>query len=124
MNGDQTGHPSVFVNTTGFQYYFNYLQDAMPPELHNYNNYVQLSAVRKAIHVGSMKWNNGDRVKMKFAAILWCQQFHSLYCLLYSWLLPSHTVSLNTTFQVEKELLNDFMQSVKPWIEELLEHYK
>ena len=26
--------------------------------------------------------------------------------------------------KVEKALINDMMQSVKPWIEELIEHYK
>ena len=63
MNGDQTGHPSMFVNTTGFNYYFNYLITEMPTELGYFDNYVQLSRVRKAIHVGSMKWNTGDEVR-------------------------------------------------------------
>ena len=26
--------------------------------------------------------------------------------------------------KVEKHLLTDFMQSVKPWVEELIEHYR
>ena len=62
MNGDQTGHPSIFVNTTGFHYYFNYLVTEMPSELSYFDNYVQLPNVRKAIHVGPMKWNTGDEV--------------------------------------------------------------
>ena len=86
MNGDQTGHPSVFVNTTGFEYYFNYLYDRMPTELHNYNTYVQLPEVRKAIHVGSMKWNNGDRVKQKKYATILLSEL-KLYYALHSWLL-------------------------------------
>ena len=66
MNGDQTGHPSMFVNTTGFNYYFNYLLTEMPAELSYYHNYVQLPKVRNAIHVGTMKWNSGDEVKRLF----------------------------------------------------------
>ena len=63
MNGDQTGHPSMFVNTTGFNYYFNYLVTRMPTELGYFDKYVQLPKVRKAIHVGAMKWNTGDEVR-------------------------------------------------------------
>ena len=63
LNGDQTGHPSMFVNTTGFRYYFNYLLTEMPSELGYYSSYIQLSKVRKAIHVGTRKWNTGDEVK-------------------------------------------------------------
>ena len=63
LNGDQIGRPSIFVNTTGFEYYFNYLLTKMPANLGYFNNYVQLPQVRKAIHVGTMKWNSGDEVK-------------------------------------------------------------
>ena len=63
LNGDQTGHPSMFVNTTGFRYYFNYLLTEMPSELGYYSSYIQLPKVRKAIHVGARKWNTGDEVK-------------------------------------------------------------
>ena len=66
MNGDQTGHPSLFANTTGFNYYFNYLLTEMPAELSYFHNYVQLPKVRKALHVGSMKWNSGDEVKFYY----------------------------------------------------------
>ena len=53
----------MFVNTTGFRYYFNYLLTEMPSELGYYSSYVQLSKVRNAIHVGTRKWNTGDEVK-------------------------------------------------------------
>ena len=55
----------MFVNNTGFNYYFNYLLTEMPIELGYFQYFVQLPDIRKAIHVGSMKWNSGDEVRYK-----------------------------------------------------------
>ena len=46
-------------------YYFNYLLTKMPVELGYFQYFVQLPDIRKAIHVGSMKWNSGDEVRQK-----------------------------------------------------------
>ena len=86
LNGDLSGHPSYFSNSTGFHYYFNYLITENPEDQGYYNNFLQLPNVRKAIHVGNLTFNDGQ--------------------------------------EVEKHLLLDVMQSVKPWIEDLIEHYR
>ena len=109
----------MFVNTTGFRYYFNYLLTEMPSELGYYSSYIQLSKVRKAIHVGTTKWHTGDEVSIflekfnqQLSFVIWIFQYiYQLY-------------NTKTFVQVEKHLLEDFMQSVKPWIEELIEGYK
>ena len=33
LNGDTTGYPSFFANTTGFNYYFNYLNTEEPKDM-------------------------------------------------------------------------------------------
>lgn len=86
LNGDLSGHPSYFANSTGFNYYFNYLITETPADFDYYNTFLQLDHVRKAIHVGNLTYNSG--------------------------------------VEVEKHLLADVMQSVKPWIQELIEKYK
>ena len=86
MNGDLSGHPSYYANSTGFNYYFNYLVTEDPEDQGYYNNFLQLPAVRKAIHVGNLTFNDGQIV--------------------------------------EKHLMNDIMQSVKPWIQDLMDKYK
>ena len=116
LNGDQTGHPSMFVNTTGFRYYFNYLLTEMPSELGYYSSYIQLPKVRKAIHVGSRKWNTGDEVKKLLEKFYQQLSFYKYIIL--------QLYNTEPCFQVEKHLLDDFMQSVKPWVEELIENYK
>lgn len=82
LNGDLTGLPSFFTNTTGFHYYFNYLETEEPKDMGYYPAYLELATTRRALHVGNLTYNSGE--------------------------------------QVEKHLLSDVMQSVKPWIEELI----
>ena len=63
LNGDLSGHPSYFANSTGYNYYFNYLMTDGPAEFEYMNHYVQLPAIRRAIHVGNMTWNDGKVVE-------------------------------------------------------------
>ncbi len=86
MNGDLSGHPSYFSNSTGFNYYFNYLLSESPKEFDFYPKFLQLPQTRKSLHVGNLPYNDGK--------------------------------------EVERHLVADVMQSVKPWVQELLEHYK
>jgi len=86
LNGDLSGHPSYFTNSTGFHYYFNYLVTKDPEDQAYYAKFLQLPQVRKAIHVGNLTFNNGQ--------------------------------------DVEKHLLSDVMQSVKPLVEDLKDHYR
>ena len=62
--------------------YFNILFDNEPVETGYYNNYLAEKAVRQAIHVGKMPYNDGSIV--------------------------------------EKHLIKDIMDTVKPWVEEIL----
>ena len=86
LNGDLSGHPSYFTNSTGFHYYFNYLVTKDPEDQAYYAKFLQLPQVRKAIHVGNLTFNDGQ--------------------------------------DVEKHLLSDVMQSVKPLVEDLKDHYR
>ncbi|KAJ9584274.1 hypothetical protein L9F63_021396 [Diploptera punctata] len=70
-------------DSTGFTFLYNYLK-AQDDGGDLMGEYVQLSEVRNAIHVGSQIFNTGDKVQMM--------------------------------------LKQDFMQSVKPWIEILLDN--
>ena len=84
VNGDfHSG--TVFYNSTGFTFYFNYLHDKEEGS-DAMGTYIQLAKVRKAVHVGNLT-------------------FH-------------------TDSKVEEYLLQDIMQSVKPWVEILLEEYR
>ena len=40
LNGDLSGHPSYFSNSTGFHYYFNYLITENPEDQGYYNNVI------------------------------------------------------------------------------------
>jgi len=82
LNGDMTKYPSLFANATGLTDYFSYIADASSPDEDNFATYVNLPAIRKAIHVGGLLFNSGA--------------------------------------EVEKNLMEDVMKSIKPWIEELL----
>ena len=87
LNGDKTGHPSYFANSTGFNYYFNYLMTETPADMAYYGPLLQLPRVRKAIHVGNLTYHDGAKV--------------------------------------ENFLLPDIMQSVKPWIQNIIDsNYK
>ncbi|CAH1392264.1 unnamed protein product [Nezara viridula] len=65
---------------------YNYIQNNNFTSGCDYDLYVQSDVVRKAIHVGSLTYNDGSKV--------------------------------------EEHLLNDSLQSVKPWVEILIEDYR
>ena len=46
LNGDLSGHPSYFTNTTGFHYYFNYLLTDQPADFDYYPKFLQLNQTR------------------------------------------------------------------------------
>ncbi|CAG4931554.1 venom serine carboxypeptidase [Colias croceus] len=85
LNGDLIEGKSIFYNMTGFEFYFNFLHTKDYFVKEDFGPMIQKSAVRKAIHVGNLKFNDGK--------------------------------------EVENHLKQDVMQSVAPWISELLDHY-
>ncbi|KAF2347083.1 Peptidase S10 serine carboxypeptidase, partial [Trinorchestia longiramus] len=80
LNGDTINTSSTFTNATGLTFYYNYLVEKEPADMGYYIEYVNQPAVRRAIHVGDLVFNDGK--------------------------------------EVEAHLIDDVMQSVKPWIEE------
>ena len=80
LNGDLTGHGSLFANVTGSNYYFNYLSTEEPADMGYYADYLEQASTRRALHVGNVSYADDAQ-------------------------------------QVEKHLLTDVMQSVKPWIQ-------
>ncbi|XP_071803134.1 probable serine carboxypeptidase CPVL [Asterias amurensis] len=56
------GENSFFNNVTGMTDYYNYLRTNSPADQGYFNNYLALPEVRKAIHVGNLTFNNGDKV--------------------------------------------------------------
>lgn len=63
INGDTVKAPSYFKNVTGLDFYYNFILSKAPEQLGYYNAFVQTSAVRKAIHVGKLTFNNGNAVE-------------------------------------------------------------
>ncbi|KAL1421165.1 hypothetical protein MTO96_023335 [Rhipicephalus appendiculatus] len=60
INGDTVSQPSYFKNVTGLDFYYNFLLSKEPEGFGNYHAFVDSPAVRKAIHVGNLTFNNGD----------------------------------------------------------------
>lgn len=89
LDGDLSGHPSLFKNITGFSNYYNYLVSNDSTNDYEFmGKYIQSDQVRKAIHVGTMPFNGGENPV------------------------------------VELNLIEDIMQSVAPWVSELLDNYR
>ncbi|XP_018496916.1 probable serine carboxypeptidase CPVL [Galendromus occidentalis] len=65
MDGDQLPYKSYFYNATGLDFYFNLLQSSAPPEFEYYPKFLQLNETRRAIHVGSLPFNDGSKVENK-----------------------------------------------------------
>ncbi|XP_004929002.1 venom serine carboxypeptidase [Bombyx mori] len=63
LNGDMLNGSSVFKNMTGFDFYFNYLHTKDYTQFEDFGPMLQRSAVRKAIHVGNLPFNNGTEVE-------------------------------------------------------------
>jgi len=68
LNGDTTGYPSFFANTTGFNYYFNYLNTEEPEDMGYYPAYLEKASTRLAIHVGNLTYNSGEEVEKHLLA--------------------------------------------------------
>lgn len=84
LNADQYEYGSLFKNLTGFDFYFNYLHTK--DSVDYMGKYIQMSRIRKAMHVGNNTFGDGK--------------------------------------SVEKHLKLDIMDSVAPWLSELLAHYR
>ncbi|CAG9865146.1 unnamed protein product [Phyllotreta striolata] len=64
LNGDLNDGKTLFKNLTGFDYYFDYLYTNSPNELQiDFSRFVQREDIRKAIHVGSLTFNDGNAVE-------------------------------------------------------------
>lgn len=63
LNGDTTGHPSFFTNVTGSTDYYNYMRSRAPSAFEYYGKVLARANVRKAIHVGNLTYNSGDKVE-------------------------------------------------------------
>ncbi|XP_055935766.1 probable serine carboxypeptidase CPVL [Argiope bruennichi] len=79
-------YTSYFTNYTDYQFYYNYLRTKEPEDFNYYKSFINLPQVRKAIHVGNLTFQNGEKA--------------------------------------QKNLLLDIMQSVKPEVTVLMNHYK
>lgn len=86
LNGDLINTTSYFTNVTGMKFYYNFLYTNGPDDFNYYPSYLALDDTRKAIHVGNLTYNEGNKVEMF--------------------------------------LVNDIMQSVKPWVATLMDNYK
>ena len=63
LNGDMIGEKSLFANMSGFDLYFNYLHTKDYTQSEDFGPMLQKTAVRKAIHVGELPFNNGTIVE-------------------------------------------------------------
>lgn len=63
LNGDMIGEKSLFANMSGFDLYFNYLHTRDYTQSEDFGPMIQKSAVRNAIHVGELPFNNGTIVE-------------------------------------------------------------
>lgn len=66
LNGDKlNGSLPYFKQVTGLDFYFNFLLTKAPASFAYYNTFVQLPQTRRAIHVGSLTYNDGSMVETK-----------------------------------------------------------
>lgn len=63
LNGDIIKEPSYFRNVSGLSDYYNFLRTEEPKEYDYYGNYLADPAVRRAIHVGNLTYNDGSIVE-------------------------------------------------------------
>lgn len=85
INSDEFPYGSLFFNLTGYKFYFNYLKTS-DDESEFYGKFLQSPEIRRALHVGSIPFDNGEEVR--------------------------------------KNMQQDMMKSVAPWVAELLSHYR
>uniref|UniRef100_A0A8C2XBI2 Probable serine carboxypeptidase CPVL n=1 Tax=Cyclopterus lumpus TaxID=8103 RepID=A0A8C2XBI2_CYCLU len=63
LNGDVDPYPSFFQNATGCTNYYNYMTCREPEDQEYFSQFVTLPAVRRAIHVGNLTFNDGSEVE-------------------------------------------------------------
>lgn len=91
LNGDMIGEKSLFANMSGFDLYFNYLHTTDYTQFEDFGPMIQKSAVRNAIHVGDLPFNNGTIVEehlkedvMKSVALWVSELLDHYYVVIYS----------------------------------------
>lgn len=106
LNGDLTANTgSYFKNATGLNYYYNFLLDTEPADFEYYNAYLGLSETRE---VGFLR-------DLSFVFV------YQTYGLFISQAIHVGNRPYNDGAAVEQHIVNDIMQSVRPWVEELLD---
>nr|XP_054767401.1 probable serine carboxypeptidase CPVL [Lytechinus pictus] len=63
LNGDLYPYPTFYYNATGSNNYYNFMMTTLPADTNYYNNYLALPEVRRAIHVGNLTYNDGNKVE-------------------------------------------------------------
>ncbi|XP_014392486.1 PREDICTED: probable serine carboxypeptidase CPVL [Myotis brandtii] len=63
LDGDLTTDPSYFQNVTGCSNYYNILQCTEPEDQSYYQQFLSLTQVRRAIHVGNRTFHDGSIVE-------------------------------------------------------------
>lgn len=63
IDGDQYEYGSLFKNMSGYNFYFNYMQIEDDGSDVGMNEFLKRTDVRKAIHVGDLKFNDGSKVE-------------------------------------------------------------
>ncbi|XP_041366345.1 probable serine carboxypeptidase CPVL isoform X2 [Gigantopelta aegis] len=57
------GNTSFTAHVTGLHDYYNFLRTQAPPEFNYYGKFLARPEARRAIHVGNLKYNDGDKVE-------------------------------------------------------------
>jgi vitellogenic carboxypeptidase-like protein len=63
LDDDQFPYPSFFTNCTGAVNYYNYLRSTEPDDYKYYSSWLQLSDIRRSIHVGNTSYQEGGKVE-------------------------------------------------------------
>lgn len=64
LNGDISKSPSYFTNCTGSVDYYNFLRTKEPEDFGYYSNFIVQSDARRSIHVGSLPYQDGNKVEL------------------------------------------------------------
>ncbi|XP_014247095.1 venom serine carboxypeptidase-like [Cimex lectularius] len=62
LNGDLTPYKSLFYNSTGYEFYFNFLHNKDYTPYGDFGEYLQKDVVRRSIHVGALPFHDGKKV--------------------------------------------------------------
>ena len=104
----------IVANKTGLAFYYNYLLSTQPPEFENYPKFLQKPDVRKSIHVGNLTYDDTRYFKKKDENVK----------IIHGFFKESTDHIFILSLPVYEHLNDDIPKSIKPWLEELLEHYK